>query len=202
MDDKMPGNEILDATQDAVLGAAESVANAIENTAQELGAHGHEAFYLEAEFWVGAAFVLVVLMLARPVGKAIMGLLRGRGEQIANRIHEAVTLKEDAQKMLAEYERKFRGAEKEAAEMLKRSEHEVDVLKRDTLLKLEADMKKREQDAKMHLALAESSASDEVAAKTAEITIRAVKEILAKEMDETLHKKLIDDAIKELEKAA
>lgn len=202
MDDKIPGNEILDATQDAVLGAAESVANAIENTAQELGAHGHEAFYLEAEFWVGAAFVLVVLMLARPVGKAIMGLLRGRGEQIANRIHEAVTLKEDAQKMLAEYERKFRGAEKEAAEMLKRSEHEVDVLKRDTLLKLEADMKKREQDAKMHLALAESSASDEVAAKTAEITIKAVKEILAKEMDETLHKKLIDDAIKELEKAA
>ncbi len=202
MDDKMPGNEILDATQDAVLGAAESVASAIENTAQELGSHGHEAFYLEAEFWVGAAFVLVVLMLARPVGKAIMGLLRGRGEQIANRIHEAVTLKEDAQKMLAEYERKFRGAEKEAAEMLKRSEHEVDVLKRDTLLKLEADMKKREQDAKMHLALAESSASDEVAAKTAEITIRAVKEILAKEMDETLHKKLIDDAIKELEKAA
>ena len=202
MDDKIPGNEILDATQDAVLGAAESVANAIENTAQELGAHGHEAFYLEAEFWVGAAFVLVVLMLARPVGKAIMGLLRGRGEQIANRIHEAVTLKEDAQKMLAEYERKFRGAEKEASEMLKRSEHEVDVLKRDTLLKLEADMKKREQDAKMHLALAESSASDEVAAKTAEITIKAVKEILAKEMDETLHKKLIDDAIKELEKAA
>lgn len=202
MDDKMPGNEILDATQDAVLSAAESVVNAIENTAQELGAHGHEAFYLEAEFWVGAAFVLVVLMLARPVGKAIMGLLRGRGEQIANRIHEAVTLKEDAQKMLAEYERKFRGAEKEASEMLKHSEHEVDVLKRDTLLKLEVDMKKREQDAKMHLALAESSASDEVAAKTAEITIKAVKEILVKEMDETLHKKLIDDAIKELEKAA
>lgn len=202
MDDKMPGNEILDATQDAVLGAAESVASAIESTAHELGTHGHEAFYLEAEFWVGAAFVLVVLMLARPVGKAVIGLLRGKGEQIANRIHEAVTLKEDAQKMLAEYERKFRGAEKEAAEMLKRSEHEVDVLKRDTLLKLEADMKKSEQDAKMHLALAESSANDEVAVKTAEITIKAVKEILAKEMDETLHKKLIDDAIKELEKAA
>lgn len=202
MDDKMPNNEILDATQDAVLGAAESVVNVLENTAQELGSHGHEAFYLEAEFWVGAAFVLVVLMLARPVGKAVLGLLRGRGKQIAERIHEAVTLKEDAQKLLAEYERKFRGAEKEAAEMLKRSEHEVEVLKRDTLVRLEADMKKREQETKMHLALAEDAAADEVAKKTADMTMSAVKKILSQEMDDKFKDKMIDEAIKELEKAA
>ena len=102
MDETMPNNEILDATQDAVLGAAESVASALENTAQELSSHGHEAFYLEAEFWVGAAFVLVILALARPVGKAVLGLLRSRGEQIAKRISDAVNLKEDAQKLLAE----------------------------------------------------------------------------------------------------
>lgn len=201
MDDKMPNNEILDATQDAVLGAAESVVNALENTAQELGAHGHEAFYLEAEFWVGAAFVLVVLLLARPVGKAVLGLLRSRGEQIAQRIHEAVSLKEDAQKLLAEYERKFRGAEKEASEMLKRSENEIDGLKRETLLKLEADMKKREQDAKVHLALAEDSATSEIATKTAGITIKAVKKILSEEMDNSLKDKMIDEAIIELERA-
>lgn len=202
MDENMPNNDILDATQDAVLGAAESVVNALENTAQELGAHGHEAFYLEAEFWVGAAFVLVVLALARPIGKAVLGLLRGRGEQIAQRIKDAVDLKEDAQKLLAEYERKFRGAEKEASEMLKRSEHEIEVLKRDTLLKLESDMEKREKEAKAHLALAEEQASDEVASKTAELTIGVVKKILYEKMDDKSYSRMIDEAIEELEKAA
>ncbi len=202
MDEVMPNKEIIDATQDAVLNAAESVATALENTAQELGAHGHEAFYLEAEFWVGAAFVLVVLLLARPVGKAVMGLLRGRGEQIAQRIKDAVDLKEDAQKMLAEYERKFRGAEKEAAEMLKRSEHEVEVLKRETLQRLEADMKKREEETKAHLALAEENAAGEVAVKTAELTMATVRKLLQKELDDKAQGKLIDEAIKELEKAA
>lgn len=202
MEEAIPNKDILDATQDAVLGAAESVANALESTAQELGSHGHEAFYLEAEFWVGAAFVLVVLMLARPVGKAVLGLLRGRGEQIAQRIKDAVDLKEDAQKLLAEYERKFRGAEKEASEMLKRSEHEVELLKKDTLFRLEADMKKREQETKNHLALAEATAADEIANETAKITMAAVKKILQKEMDDNFKDKMIDQAIKELEKAA
>ena len=200
MDETMPNNEILDATQDAVLGAAESVASALENTAQELSSHGHEAFYLEAEFWVGAAFVLVILALARPVGRAVLGLLRSRGEQIAKRISDAVNLKEDAQKLLAEYEKKFRGAEKEAAEMLQRSEHEVDVLKKDTLLKLEADMQKREQETKAHLELAEVEAANEVAAKTADMTLSAVKNILAKKMDNKAHDRFIDEAIKGLEK--
>lgn len=195
-------NDILNATQDAVLGAAQSVADALENTAQELGTHGSEPFYLEAEFWVGAAFVLVVLMLARPVGKAVLGLLRSRGEQIAGRIKEAVDLKEDAQRLLAEYERKFRGAEKEASEMLKRSEHEVEVLKKDTLLKLENDMAKREKEAKAHLLLAEEQAASEVSAKTAEITIGAVKRILSEKMNDKICSQMIDDAIKELEKAA
>ena len=200
MDETMPNNEILDATQDAVLGAAESVASALENTAQELSSHGHEAFYLEAEFWVGAAFVLVILALARPVGRAVLGLLRSRGEQIAKRISDAVNLKEDAQKLLAEYEKKFRGAEKEAAEMLQRSEHEVDVLKKDTLLKLEADMQKREQETKAHLELAEVEAANEVAAKTADMTLSAVKNILAKKMDNKAYDRFIDEAIKGLEK--
>ena len=116
-------------------------------------------------------------------------------------IKDAVDLKEDAQKMLAEYERKFRGAEKEAAEMLKRSEHEVEVLKRETLQRLEADMKKREEETKAHLALAEENAAGEVAVKTAELTMATVRKLLQKELDDKAQGKLIDEAIKELEKA-
>lgn len=112
MTQPMPNKEIIDATQDAVLNAASSVAGVLENTAQELGAHGAEPFYLHAEFWVAVAFVIAVGGLVKLAGKVVLRMLRKRGADIADRIQEAVSLKEDAQKLLADYERKFRGDRK------------------------------------------------------------------------------------------
>ncbi|MBQ8677630.1 MAG: hypothetical protein IJ529_04100 [Alphaproteobacteria bacterium] len=193
----MANKDILDATQDAVLNAASSVADVLENTAEEFGGAA-EPFYMEAEFWVGAAFVLVVLALARPVGKAVLGLLRARGEGIAKRIAEAVNLKEEAQRLKAEYERKFRGAEKEAAETLKRSEREIEALKKDTLARLEADMQKREQEVKMHLEMAQAAAVDAVAASAADLTMAAVRKILTDKLDDADYDRMIDEAINEI----
>ena len=105
MEENIPNHEIIDATQNAVLNAAETVADVIETTAQEIGGH-EEVFYQSAEFWVAMSFVLVVVGLARPIGKVLHSLLQKRGENIAERISSAATMKEDAQKLLAQYEKK------------------------------------------------------------------------------------------------
>lgn len=202
MHEAMPNKEIIDATQDAVLNAASSVANALESTAQELGVHGAEPFYMHAEFWVGAAFVLVVVALAKPVGSVLMKLLHSRGEAIADRIKEAVALKEDAQKLLAEYERKFRSAEKEAADILARSEREVEMIKKEALAKLEAEMAIKEKEAKMRLQAAEDAAMRDIAGKTADLTLATVKKILADSLDDEALDKLIDASIDDLKKIA
>ena len=88
MEQNLPNREIIDATQDAVLNAAGSVANVLENTAHEISGHG-EAFYLSPEFWVGVSFVVAVVGLAKPVSKALYGMLKKRGESIAERIKDA-----------------------------------------------------------------------------------------------------------------
>lgn len=197
-----PNKEIIDATQDAVLNAASSVATVLENTAQELGGHGAEPFYLHAEFWVGMAFVVVVIGLAKPVGSVLLKLLRGRGESIANRIKEAVALKEEAQRLLAEYERKFRGAEKEAADILARSEREIEMIKKEALAKLEAEMNAKEKEATARLKAAEDGAAKEIANKTAELTLAAVRKILADSLDDKALDKLIEASINDLKKIA
>lgn len=202
MNETIPNKELIDATQDAVLNAASSVADVLENTAQGLSSHGAEPFYLHAEFWVGAAFVLVVVGLAKPVGKALAGLLKGRGEAIANRIKEAVNLKEDAQKLLAEYERKFRNTNQEAAEILAKSEREIEALKKETFARLESDMASKERDAKARLKAAEENATQEVADKTADLTISAVRKILHDRLDQSALDQLIDESISRLDKIA
>lgn len=202
MTQPMPNKEIIDATQDAVLNAASSVADVLENTAQELGAHGAEPFYLHAEFWVAAAFIIAVSGLIKLTGKVILKMLRKRGEAIADRIQDAVSLKEDAQKLLADYERKFRGVEKEAADILARSEREIEMVKKETLIKLEAEMAAKETEAKARLKAAEAEAAKEIANKTTEVTIAAVRKVLAESLDDKALDKLIDDSIERLKNIA
>lgn len=189
--------EIIDATQDAVLNAADSVVSVIENTAQELGGHA-EPFYLSAEFWVAVSFVLVVVALAMPIAKMGGHMLRKRARLIGKRIEDAANLKEDAQKLLAEYERKARHAKQEAQEILSRSEREVNLLRKDQLAKLDRDMAVRERDAKARVKSAQDKALKEIAAQTAERTIQVVKAVLAQKLDAQTQGKLIDESIERL----
>lgn len=198
MTNSVQNSEIIDATQDAVL----NIVNVLENTAQELSSHHSEPFYLSAEFWVAMSFVLTVVLLFRPVGKMVIKAMRQRKKAISKRIADAVALKEEAQKMLAEYERKFRGANKEAKNILLRSEKEIEIMKKEALAKLDADMAIKEADVKMRLKTAEEEASKEIASKTTEITMAVVKTILDNSLDNKALDQLIDLSIEELEKTA
>lgn len=190
-------NDIINATQDAVLNAV----NVLEATAHELSSH-HEPFYLSAEFWVAMSFVLTVVVLFRPVGKMFVKGMKNRSKAISKRIGDAVALKEEAQKMLAEYERKFRGAEKEAKDILMRSEREIEMIKKEALAKLDAEMLAKEAEAKIRLKTAEENASREIATKTADITMSVVKTILKESLDDKALNQLIDRSIDELKKSA
>lgn len=194
-----PGKEIIDATQNAVIEAAENVANIIDNTAAELDGH-HEVFYQSAEFWVAMAFVLVVAALARPIGRTVVALLKKRIARIIARIREASALQEDAQKLLTDYEKKFLNAESEAAAILKKAEKEVDYFKTESLSKLEQDMRQKEKDAEDRLTSAKEKASQEIASLTSELTIKAVKKAVAKHLDKAAQSKLIDNSIALLSK--
>ncbi len=198
MTSAVQNSEIIDATQDAVM----KVVGVLEETAHELSAHHHEPFYLSAEFWVAMSFVLTVVALFIPVRKMVAKGIKNRAKAISKKIGDAVALKEEAQKMLAEYERKFRGAEKEAKDILKRSEKEIEAMKKEALAKLDADLAIKEAEAKMRLKTAEEKASKEIAVKTAEITMSVVKTILDDSLNDKALDQLIDLSIDELEKSA
>lgn len=191
-------NEIIDATQDAVLNAV----SVLETTAHELSAHHNEPFYLSAEFWVAMSFVLTVVVLIRPVGKVFVKAMKNRRKAISKRIGDAVALKEEAQKMLADYERKFRGAEKEVKDILMRSEREIEVMKKDALAKLDAEMIAKENEVKVRLKTAEENAAKEIANKTTDITLKVVRNILNNSLDDKALDQLIDRSIDDLQKIA
>lgn len=188
------GKEIIDAAQNAVMQAADDVSGIIENTAEQL--HGHEEiFYQSAEFWVGVAFVLVVLLLAGPVGRLVRSMLNKRIDNITKRIHDAAELHDEAQKLLADYEKKFLNADKEAQAILNKSQKEIEYLKKENLAKLEEEMKIKEKEAEDRITASKEKAAREISDLTSELTIKTVKAAIVKNLDAKTQNKLIDDSI-------
>ena len=188
------GKEIIDAAQNAVMQAADDVSGIIENTAEQL--HGHEEiFYQSAEFWVGVAFVLVVLLLAGPIGRLVRSMLNKRIDNITKRIHDAAELRDEAQKLLADYEKKFLNADKEAQAILNKSQKEIEYFKKENLAKLEEEMKIKEKEAEARITASKEKAAREISDLTSELTIKTVKAAIVKNLDAKTQNKLIDDSI-------
>ena len=188
------GKEIIDAAQNAVMQAADDVSGIIENTAEQLRGH-EEIFYQCAEFWVGVAFVLVVLLLAGPIGRLVRSMLNKRIDNITKRIHDAAELRDEAQKLLADYEKKFLNADKEAQAILNKSQKEIEYFKKENLAKLEEEMKIKEKEAEDRITASKEKAAREISDLTSELTIKTVKAAIVKNLDAKTQNKLIDDSI-------
>ena len=184
--------ELMEAAEVTLNVVNESVAAVVENA---VDAHHYGAFYENPEFWVGAAFVLVVVCLFKPIGKLLNAMLNKRIDMIANRITEARQLSEDAQKMLAEYEKKFLNAEKEAKAILRKSEKEIEFLKDERLKKMEAELQIKQKEAEQRINTAQENAMKEITEKTSDLTINAIKDVLLQKLDKSMQSKLIDESI-------
>ncbi len=194
-------NKLIEATQNAVLNAADSVVNAIEISTHDIESH-HEVFYQSAEFWVAASFVLVVLLLFYPISRITKIMLYKRARKIGKRIEDATILKEDAQKLLAEYERKYRRAKQEAQEIITRAEKEINFLKKESLNKMETAMAAKEKEVKERIKSSRANALKEISQITTAKTIKTTKQILMQKIDSVAQDKLIDESIKSIENSS
>lgn len=158
------GSEIIDATQNAVIQAVDNVSEMIEETTKisEFQPHPHEVFYQSAEFWVAISFLLVVVLLAKPVAQMVQKMLMKRRENIVDKINQAEKLRDDAQVLLAQYERQFLHAKEEADEILKNSKREIDLIKNEELNKLDAELKARQKEVEAGIAAAIEKAKNEI----------------------------------------
>jgi F-type H+-transporting ATPase subunit b len=151
-----------------------------------------------AEFWVAVAFVLFVIFMLWKAAKPMMAGLDARAERIKNELDEAKRLREEAQKLLADYQRKERDAAKEAEAMLAHAREEATRLREKAAEDLKASVKRREQQALDRIAQAEAQAEAQVRAQAVDLAVAATRQILADKLDETQAARLVDEALKDL----
>jgi F-type H+-transporting ATPase subunit b len=153
---------------------------------------------LDATLW---AFVGLVVFLALVtylgVPKKVLASLDDKTKKIEDELEEAKRLREEAQSLLAEYERKRKAAENEAAEIVEAAKSEADRLTEEAQQTLDDLVTRRTKAVEEKIAQAESQAIADVRARSADIAVEAAKLVLADKMADK-GDALIDAAIKDV----
>jgi len=145
------------------------------------------------------AFVIVIGVFARAgVHKMIASSLDKRGQTIADEINEARKMREEAQELLARYQRRHREAEDEAAAIIEQAKKDAKRLAAQAREKINQQMERRAKSAEEKIARAEAQAISEVRGQTADLAIDAAREIIRDRMDSGAQTAFIDKAIADL----
>lgn len=136
-------------------------------------------FLGEAEFWVAVAFVIFLgILIYVGVPKMLLNALDARGKRVQAELDEARRLKEEAQKLLAEYKAKQRQADEEAAAIIEGAKAEAERTAAESKTKMEEFVARRTKMAETKIAQAEAQAVADVRAAAAEAAVSAAEKIL------------------------
>jgi F-type H+-transporting ATPase subunit b len=152
-----------------------------------------------AEFWVAIAFVVFLLVLLYyRVPSLIAKSLDDRAEVIRKELDEARRLREEAQNLLADYQKKHRNAGQEAQSILELARREAEVIAQETRASLKDLLERRTQQAEDKIARAEAQAVDDVRAAAIEVAVAAAEKILREKASGAGGISLVDQSIREL----
>lgn len=158
-------------------------------------AHHEELFYQSAEFWVGFSFIVVIGLMFFPMYKVIKKAIYQRIERIRKDLQEAENLKLEAQKLYAEYERKFSNVENEVSEIIRGQQNMIAQTKENKLKALDTFLLRKQQEADAHLEQSLEKTKENIIETINTNTLELLNKILSTKLTKTDYNKLIDSSI-------
>ncbi|MGB3719260.1 MAG: F0F1 ATP synthase subunit B [Hyphomicrobiaceae bacterium] len=154
------------------------------------------SIFSTAEFWVAAAFVLFIgLLVYYKVPGLITKALDERADAIRRELDEARRLREEAQQLLNDYQRKRREAEDEANAIIEQAKREAEALAAETRQSLKESLARRTKLAEEKIARAEAQALNEVRAAAVDAAIAAAERIIRQKVTPEVNAQLVDQGI-------
>ncbi|MFV1874995.1 F0F1 ATP synthase subunit B [Nioella sp.] len=142
--------------------------------------------------------VFIGVLVYFKVPGILMGLLDQRAEQIRNELDEARALREEAQTILASYERKQREVAEQSERIVAHAREEAQIAAEQAKADLKASIARRLAAAEDQIASAENSAVREVRDRAISIAVAAAAEVIAARTSAADQNKLIEGAIEEV----
>lgn len=151
-------------------------------------------------FIVLLAFILfIAILLYYKVPAMIGGMLDKRAEGIKSELDEAKALREEAQTLLASYERKQKEVQVQADRIVSTAKDEAGKVAEQAKADIAASITRRLAAAEDQIVSAQTAAVREIRDRAVTVAIGAAQQVISDQMTATDGNKLIDDAIATVE---
>lgn len=152
-----------------------------------------------AEFWVAVAFLILMGVFAYfGIHRTILNALDNRRDRIRNELDDARRLKNEAEKLLAEYRARRESAEREAEDIIANAKADAERIAAEAKAKLEDFVTRRTKSAENKIALAEAQALADVRAAAADAAVSAAATIMSQSVKGSVADDLLAKGIDEV----
>src|SRR6478672_5304613 len=152
-------------------------------------------FITEPEFWVAVSFIIFLgVLFYFGVHKKLATMLDARALEISKELAEARRLREEAEKVLADYRRK----EGEAGSIIALAAKEAEMLAAETRKSVKEHFDRRMKLAEEKIARAEQDAVSEVRRVAVDAAVAAAQSLIAEKLTPDRAEKLVTESIDSL----
>jgi F-type H+-transporting ATPase subunit b len=160
---------------------------------------GGKAWYLASEFWVLVPVLLFFAIVAWKGGfKAMGSALDGRADAIRDELDEARRLREEAQTLLASYQRRQAEAEELAEDIVDRARRDAEAMATKARADLTERLQRRAAQAEAKIASAEAQALAEVRSRAADLAVDAAADLIRTELTAADKTRLFKDGVTQI----
>ena len=156
-------------------------------------------FIYESEFWVAVSFFMFIgVLVYLGVHKKVASALDARALRISKELKEARRLREEAEKLLADYQRKLGDVVTEVDNIIALAARQAETLAVETRQALKEHVERRIKLAEEKIARAETEAVRELRNDVVDVAIVAAQNLIAAKLTPDRAKKLVSESTKAL----
>ena len=157
-------------------------------------------FIYEPEFWVAVSFFIFIgVLVYLGVHKKVASVLDARALRISKELEEARRLREEAEKLLADYQGKLGDVVTEVDNIIALAARQAETLAVETRQALKEHVERRTKLAEEKIARAETEAVRDLRNDVVDVAIAAAQNLIVAKLTPDRAKKLVSESTKALE---
>lgn len=156
-----------------------------------------EYYLQDPTFWVAVAFFIFIGLAGKKIWKASTQALDARAARIGAELGEAARLRQEAEALLADFQRKYHESMKEAEGILAKARQDAERMTKEAEDNLKSSLDLRMQHASEKIAQEEKQALNDVRERIVELAVAATKQLIGAQAGQA-HASLVAEATRDI----
>jgi F-type H+-transporting ATPase subunit b len=152
--------------------------------------------------WTIITFLVAFVVLRWKAWGPILSLVEEREKQIQNAIDSAKRERAEAEKLLSEQKTAIAEARREASEMMRRNQAEVDRMREELIAKARKEADEARLQAQREIQAERQKAVAEIRGHAVELAFALAEKLIGEKLDDNRHRALAEQFIEQLPRAA